>query len=74
MTAKRYAYWSDQYVSRGHRTQVWSTPDGKEIEACFVLATATPPSSWSDIKHLGEVVVWLRHGQRSIVPPLERGT
>jgi hypothetical protein len=69
MTAKRYAYWSDQYVSRGHRTQVWSTPDGGELEACFVLATETPPNTWPDIRALGEVVGWVRNGQHSIRPP-----
>jgi hypothetical protein len=69
MTMKRYAFWSDQFVQRGHRTQVWSTIDGKEIEACFVLATATAPTTWSDIKSLGEVVEWVRNGQRSMSPP-----
>lgn len=68
MTSKRYAYWSNQYVSRGHRTQVWSTPDGREVEACFVLATDVPPNTWPDIEHLGEVVEWIRTGRHSLRP------
>lgn len=69
MSAKKYAYWSDQYVRRGHRTQIWLTPDGKELEACFVLVTDTPPKTWPDIKMLGEVVEWVRYRQRSERPP-----
>lgn len=69
MASKKYAFWSDEYVSRGHRTQVWSTPDGKEIEACFVLLTEIAPNTWPDIKSLGEVVAWVRNGQHSLRPP-----
>jgi hypothetical protein len=67
---KKYAFWSAEYVSRGHRTQVWSTPDGRELEACFVLTTDKAPNSWPDIELLGEVVEWVRNGQHTLRPPL----
>jgi len=72
MTGKKYAFWSDQYVNRGHRTQVWLTPDGQEIEACFVLGTETAPNTWPDITSLGEVVRWIRNGRHSMKPPSHR--
>ncbi len=67
---KRYAFWSQDYVNRGHRTQVWSTPDGGELEACFVLTSEKAPNTWPDIQALGEVVAWLRQGQNSMRPPM----
>lgn len=65
----RYGFWSPEFVKRGHRTSYWSTPDGGEVEICFVGATTSNPTAWPDVEMRGEVVEFLRHGQRSLNPP-----
>lgn len=64
----KFGFWSQEFVKRGHRTCFWSTPDGNEIEVCFIGTSTTPPTSWPDVKLKGEVVDWLRHGQESLMP------
>ena len=71
MTIKRYGFWSAEFVRRGHRTDVWTTPAGAELEVCFVGTSTTAPNAWPDIVLLGEVVEWKRQSQVSIRPPCQ---
>jgi hypothetical protein len=65
---KKYGFWSEEFVRRGHRTAIWSQPDGSEVEICFISDSETPPKTWPDLTLVGEVTDWRRQGQHSVIP------
>lgn len=55
-----HAWWSDQMAAVVRSTSIYSTPDGREVETCYVTDSPIQHSQWPDIVYLGEVTCWLR--------------
>lgn len=58
-----HAWWSDQMAKVVQSTQIYATPDGREVETCHVTDSPIQYSAWPDIVYLGEVTQWIRTGR-----------
>ena len=61
-----YGFYSQESVNKGNASFVYSTPDGGEVEVTLVNQNKDGWSgyAWKDTVPMGEVVKYLRIGQR----------
>lgn len=58
-----HAWWSEKMAKVVPSTAIYATPDGREVETCYVTDSPNQCSDWPDIKYLGEVTQWIRTGR-----------
>lgn len=61
--ATRVGWYSHQMAAE-YGSSVWSTPDGREVQITTATFGEDHKTGWSDISRVGEVVAFVRDGQR----------
>lgn len=60
-----YGVYSAEAAAMCHMTYIWQRPDGTEVEVTAVYIRPNDPAVlWPDAVWLGEVLTYLRPGQR----------